>query len=157
MTGGDSSDINQYTDTTAAGYISPPLNTDTFTPLSESTYAFKPWAVSGDDKVMEVSCTPYTYGTMVHAVKLPAGQYILVTADSFDTNATELVVGTQSIASDLTVTDINRKKSNSLITTFWTINASRAFSATILFYVTYKNAAQQRVLPTECGFAMFKR
>lgn len=157
VTGGDSSDINQYTDTTAVGYISPPLNTNTFTPLSESTYAYKPWAVSGYNTVMEVTCTPYTYGTMVHALTLPAGQYVLVTADSFDTTATELVVGTQNIASELTVTDINRKKSNSLITTFWLVNASRAFSSSILFYITYKNAAQQRVLPTECGFAMFKR
>lgn len=141
VTGGDTSTLNLYNDTTANGYFDPPLNTNTFTPVSAGAYSYKPWATSGSDSGMSFSTIARSAYTEVNAINLPAGHYYLVTMDIFNE---QLHSSTSISAIDVTGVTAFRVASQtviggsySMICCYWSINVAADLENEEIFKIDY--------------------
>jgi len=154
VTGGDISGINQYTDTTAAGYFDPPLNTNTFTPeTADGAFSYKPWSGSGGHSGMTFSTSKTGTGTAVTANSLPAGHYYLFTIDTFS-GAIGDIIGNPININQVTVVAVGRRvvssTAGSMLATLWSIEVPASVSFATIFYVQYKNG-ETIYPPNECA------
>lgn len=140
VTGGDITTINQYNDTTADGYFDPPLNTNTFTPVSSGAFSYKPWAVSGNSSGMSFSTTPRSTYTEVNAINLPAGHYYLYTMDFFTSNLYSPTISAVAVT-DVTVVKVDSKAVNnaeySLVDCLWSISVPADITNVEIFKIDY--------------------
>jgi len=157
VTGGDIAGINEYTDTTAAGYFDPPLNTNTFTPEAASgelSFSYKPWSGSGGHSVISFGTSKTGTGTAVTAQVLPAGHYYLYTIDTFS-GAIGDIIGNPININQVTVVAVARRvvssASGSMLATLWSIDAPEKISFSNIFTIQYKNG-DTSYPPSECAY-----
>lgn len=149
VTGADISNINLYTDTTALGYFDPPLNTNTFTPVSSDgayVYSHKDWSspkATNSGMIMSASST--TFGTIISANRLPAGHYYMYTIDFFSDVDMTGASATPININDVTVISIghrsNGSSNGSIVATLWSINVPADVSFTNIFSIKYVKAS----------------
>lgn len=140
VTGGDISTLNIYNDTTSNGYFDPPLNTNTFTPISPGAYSYKAWGSIGSQSGMRFSTIPQTNYTEVNAIDLPAGHYYLYTMDFFTSNLYSPTISAINVT-DATVFKVEQKYVHnadySLVDCLWSINVPNDLSNVAIFGIDY--------------------
>lgn len=140
VTGGDTSTLNLYNDTTTDGYFDPPLNTNTFTPVSPGAYSYKPWSASGYQSGMMFSTIPQTTYTEVNGIDLPAGHYYLYTMDFFSNNLYSPTISAINIT-NCTVMKVASKYVNNadytLINCLWSIDVPDDLANVAIFGIDY--------------------
>jgi len=140
VTGGDVSTLNLYNDTTSNGYFDPPLNTDTFTPISPGAFSYKPWGGDGYQSGMRFSTIPQTNYTEVNAIDLPAGHYYLYTMDFFTSNLYSPTISAINIT-DITVLMVEKKfvhnADYSLVDCLWSIDVPNDLANVAIFGIDY--------------------
>lgn len=140
VTGGDISTLNLYNDTTVDGYFDPPLNTNTFTPVSPGAYSYKPWGYDGYQSGMMFSVIPQSNYTEVNGIDLPAGHYYLYTMDFFLNKLYTPTVSAINITG-VTVMKVDSKFVNSAETTLidclWTISVPEHLTNVAIFGIDY--------------------
>lgn len=140
VTGGDTSTTNLYNDTTTNGYFDPPLNTNTFTPVSAGAYSYKPWGASGSQSGMRFSTIPQTNYTEVNAIDLPAGHYYLYTMDFFTDNLYSPTISAINVT-DVTVLKVEQNYVNNaehtLVDCLWSINVPNSLANVAIFGIDY--------------------
>lgn len=141
VTGGDTSTLNLYNDTTTNGYFDPPLNTNTFTPVSTGAYSYKPWATSGYNSGMNLSTVARSAYTEVNAIDVPAGHYYLVTMDLFNEQLHSSTLPTAINATDATVMKYASQTvvggSYTMICCYWSIDVPADLANRELFRIDY--------------------
>jgi hypothetical protein len=159
VTGADIQGINEYTNTTTLGYAEPPLNTNTFTPLQPTTYAYKTW--DGTEGVYGVRIVPVpTTGGMIYTTSnITAGDYIMMTCDSTYGAADD--ANRSNVHSNIRVErlDMNIQSSSSYsqVACFWSIHVSTDITgAADLFTIRYANGSSAASTANN-SFAIFKK
>lgn len=140
VTGGDTSTLNLYNDTTTDGYFDPPLNTTTFTPVSPGAFSYKPWDASGYQSGMMFSTIPQSNYTEVNGIDLPAGHYYLYTMDYFTANLYSPTISAINIT-DCNVLKVETKyvhnSDYSLVDCLWSIEVPNDLTNVAIFGIDY--------------------
>lgn len=158
VTGADIQGINEYTNTTTLGYAEPPLNTTTFTPLQNTTYAYKTWDNTEGVYGVRIIPVPFNGGVNITSSNIPAGDYILFTCDSTygavdDVNRVNVH---SNIRVDRLDKNIQSSSTYSQVACFWKIHVSNSISAAAdLFTIKYANGSSYASTANN-SFAIFK-